>query len=217
MHKYCLFIFIDVSATAPCSSCGAIKELNNTPSRDPGKLYVIGGADESGENPKTILQYNSKDGKWTILKSPTIAKHEDFGVAVLNRCIFAIGGYKSDAVIEKYDADKDRWEELAKLRRPRRGHSACAVDGRIYVFGGGEKGLSDTVEMYDSETNRWSDIAAMNHFKRMNAAIAVHKGSIIVLAFHRNGTSTNCTFSHRSCIRSRRTDWYRFSQRSSKF
>ena len=144
------------------------------------RVYVIGGMDESAQNPKTTLQYNSKEGKWSILKNPTIAIHLHFGVAVLNRCIYAIGGYKSETVVEKYDAVKDRWEEVAKLQIPRWGHSACTVDGRIYVFGVVKEGegFADTVEMYNSETNQWSDIAATNHFRRMNAAIAVHKGSI---------------------------------------
>jgi len=59
----------------------------------------------------------------------------------------------------------DTWTKRADMPTPRHGISACAVNGKIYVFGGakdmGNGASLSTVEEYDPATNEWTKKADM--------------------------------------------------------
>ena len=58
--------------------------------------------------------------------------------------IYAVGGYNthdggaSSALqsVEVYDIATGVWDSMQPLSVPRKFHSACALDGRVFVFGG---------------------------------------------------------------------------------
>ncbi|VDO94920.1 unnamed protein product [Schistosoma margrebowiei] len=56
------------------------------------------------------------------------------GVAVLNRLLYAVGGFDGEKrlnTVERYDPEKDNWEELACLNRAR---SGAGTFGVVYLL-----------------------------------------------------------------------------------
>ncbi|MBN1308328.1 MAG: hypothetical protein JXA18_10455 [Chitinispirillaceae bacterium] len=83
----------------------------------------------------------------------------------------------------------DTWQHSDSLLEERRYAGACAVGGKMYVFGGCREKLTmtgtaslagiKTAEMYDPASHTWSRIAPMN-VARLKAAYAVVDGMIYV-------------------------------------
>jgi hypothetical protein len=77
--------------------------------------------------------------------------------------LYAIGGQRSpsdtmERLCIEYSPQSNSWRERAAMRERRGLGQACAVDGRVWVFGGCETfgtGLAD-VEVYDPSTNAWT-------------------------------------------------------------
>ena len=53
-------------------------------------------------------------------------------------------------------ASGDTWAQKADMPTARADLAACAVNGEIYVIGGGWGPFLSTVEVYDPSTNTWS-------------------------------------------------------------
>jgi hypothetical protein len=62
------------------------------------------------------------------------------GIAVLDGCLYAIGGSSKHAEVlksvEKYIFDEDRWVEVASMKIGRANPAVGSVDGKIYCIGG---------------------------------------------------------------------------------
>ena len=61
---------------------------------------------------------------------------------VLNGLIYVIDGFQGvsnqpTAEVRTYDPTTKLWEDEAPLPRPRGGHAAVMLDGKVHVFGGG--------------------------------------------------------------------------------
>ena len=66
----------------------------------------------------------------------------------------------ADATVLKYCTQADEWTTVAPLNQARAHFSACATTGgHIYVAGGFNDSLIDSVERYDPATNEWSRVA----------------------------------------------------------
>lgn len=64
---------------------------------------------------------------------------------------------------------------------PRYGHTAAALDGRIYIMGGRQSehhDALDVVEIYDPATDTWETAPEPTREKRVNAAVVVYDGKI---------------------------------------
>jgi N-acetylneuraminic acid mutarotase len=138
-----------------------------------GKLYVIGGNDSNNTTLSTVDMFDPNTGEWVSKKAmPT-----DRGLpacASIEGKIYVMGGARGiggnfDAgglkTVEVYNTTNDTWTQLADMPTKRWGHSAVALNGKIYVFGGVTFGSVTTVyasvEVYDPQTNSWTTKSSM--------------------------------------------------------
>jgi N-acetylneuraminic acid mutarotase len=131
-----------------------------------GNLYVLGGNDSTGSI-STMDMFDPDTGEWVSKKAMSI----DRGVLAcvsLDGKIYVMGGcraigmsvYSDLSSVEVYDTITDTWTPLADMPRKNWAHSAVAVNGKIYVFGGRADSKSAiyyaSVDMYDPQTNTWA-------------------------------------------------------------
>lgn len=126
------------------------------------KFYVTGGRDHD--------QFNWKNNTWALDLSDVSAGWVEkanmptarggLASARIGKYLFTFGGEgnPNDPVnmvfdnVEVYDATKDDWRKLGPMRVPRHGTGAVAVEGKIYVPGGGVKisaSPTDAMSMFD--------------------------------------------------------------------
>ncbi len=98
--------------------------------------------------------------------------------------VYAIGGRiasgESVRTVEAYDMDARVWYNLPPMLDMRSGHTACLIDGKIYVIGGGyyPPNESDftvvaTAEVYNPDTGTWSYTAAPDNVANNACAAAL--------------------------------------------
>lgn len=120
-----------------------------------GFLYALGGHDSPASNPSvcrtdTVERYDPATDTWTIVRKTqlfiqyTFIKifmitfdsqiaslsigRDSIGVALLGDSLFAVGGYDGQLylkIVEKYDAEKNEWIQVAPLNLSRA--AACVV------------------------------------------------------------------------------------------
>ena len=101
--------------------------------------------------------------------------------------IYAIGGKFLTGVensVEKFTFFSGLWSSVAKMKHRRWGHSACVLQGKIFVVGGQNKrGQNVTqIECYDPVTNQWSSpIFGKNSYDQQNAEFPSAGHSLVVL------------------------------------
>ncbi len=96
----------------------------------------------------------------TSMPSPRM----EFGTAVVNDRIYAIGGYSGStlSLVEEYDPTTDSWTRKADMPTPRRQLVVAAANDRIYAIGGmsftnpNDVTYSFATEEYDPATNSWT-------------------------------------------------------------
>lgn len=98
-------------------------------------------------------------------KAPMPTPRSDFGVAVVNGVLYAIGGVNGpDGVLSKveaYDPVSDTWTVKTPMPSARYDLGIGVVNGIVYAVGGtGSVGdhlrILNTVEVYDPVTNTWA-------------------------------------------------------------
>jgi N-acetylneuraminic acid mutarotase len=102
---------------------------------------------------------------WTIMKPMTIARGE-FGVAVVNGKIYAIGGLNGNnlpvSVVEEYDPQTNGWTSMMPMPTPRSGFAIAVYLNKIYVIGGTVgNGYVGNNEVFDPISNSWETKASM--------------------------------------------------------
>lgn len=113
-----------------------------------GKFYVVGGRDAGLHNVKDtvfILNLEDLEAGWAVSEAAMPTARGGLAVAAVGAKIYTFGGEGNleegtDGVfdnVEVYDTETDEWEVLEPMDLPRHGTSAAAVDGRIYIPGGG--------------------------------------------------------------------------------
>ena len=110
--------------------------------------------------------YDSFTDKWEQT-SDMMMKRASFPLVYFNGNIVAIGGSNADYgvldSIESYNVRSKRWTTWsAKLLDKLTGHSATAVDDKLYVFGGLRRyDRCATVEMYSTESGQFTYVKPM--------------------------------------------------------
>ncbi|MGB9853461.1 MAG: Kelch repeat-containing protein [Candidatus Bathyarchaeales archaeon] len=95
----------------------------------------------------------------TVAEMPT--EREEFGVAVVDRKIYAIGGYNyRNAVLsvnEVYDPATNTWTVKKPMPTPRAGFGIAVYQNKIYVIGGRDYNHQPlgVNEVYDPATDTW--------------------------------------------------------------
>ncbi|KAK0647195.1 hypothetical protein B0T16DRAFT_376308 [Cercophora newfieldiana] len=113
-----------------------------------GKLLVLGGRDQGQANVKSTvfaLDLERLGEGWTTRKGAMPTPRGGVAAAVVGKKVFTFGGEGNPAEgsrgvfnqTEAYDTVQDKWEVLGPMKVPRHGTYAVAVDGKVYVPGGG--------------------------------------------------------------------------------
>ena len=91
-----------------------------------------------------------------------------------------IAGDMYSTSVLKYDTREDTWSDVAPMPGGRWWPAACAVGSSIYVFGGFNSSVKDTVYRYDTEADEWSTLAPMPE-ARDGHSVSVLDGMVYVL------------------------------------
>lgn len=135
-----------------------------------GKLYALGGrlAQNTAQTSCTgiVEQYDPATDTWTELAPLSQARQELAAVSTDGR-IYAIGGDVSGASTwanEEFDPSRNSWTTKAHIPIELQTRSAAAAfQGRIFLFGGFEKGgkPSNRVFIYNPAQDAWIDGSPM--------------------------------------------------------
>jgi N-acetylneuraminic acid mutarotase len=109
-----------------------------------GVIYVVGGRNGSiASGSGATFAYDPAARAWTERAAMPTPRGGVAG-AVLGGRIFVLGGEGNRGTttgvfddVEAYEPATDTWEVLEPMALPRHGVGAAALDGRIYVPGGG--------------------------------------------------------------------------------
>jgi len=133
-----------------------------------GKIYIIGGIDGDEICYAEVDEYDPATDTWTTKEANMPTPRACLGAVVLNEKIYAIGGglgkpgsYSRTRKVEVYDPATDTWTTKASMLQVRGHFSGCALEGKIYVFGGNISSYADPLshaEEYDPSTDTWTEI-----------------------------------------------------------
>jgi hypothetical protein len=117
-----------------------------------GKLFCIGGMQESGGPTRAVAIYDPNSKSWS--EGPEVPGEK--AIAGFGSSAFAVGGHLYVSTIEgsllKLSDDQKSWVELGKLERARFFHRMLPVDDSKLVFVGGANmgiGKFEEVEILD--------------------------------------------------------------------
>lgn len=160
-----------------------------------GKIYAIGGGTHYGKGALgTVEEYNPETDTWST-KSEMPTPRQEPASSVVDGKIYVIGGGESPsntnynglecyATVEEYDPATDTWTEKSPMPTARWAHSACTVDGRIYVIGGsdsyGSGNFVNPVEMYEPAIDTWTQVSDVPRPMILSSS-AVIDGKIYVI------------------------------------
>ena len=138
-----------------------------------GKLFVMGGNDSS-RTIATMDMFDPDGGQWTA-KAPLSIDRGLAACASIGGRIYVFGGMRFVGSSynftglrsgEVYDTSNGTWAPMADMPTGRWGHSAVAVNGKIYVFGGRSvTQYYSSVEVYEPKTDTWSTKSNMPTFR----------------------------------------------------
>lgn len=123
-----------------------------------GTFYVLGGRDRGQLNVRDeVYALNLRSGRWSE-RSPMPTPRGGLATAAVGDRIYTFGGEGNPAPgsdhifreTEVYDARTDRWKKLAPMPLPRHGTAAVAIDGTIYIPGGGNQAGGAPVDVVDA-------------------------------------------------------------------
>ncbi len=124
-----------------------------------GKIYVIGGADNSGNSLNTVEEYDPATNTWAT-KAPMLTVRAGLTVSAVNGKIYAIGGganYTDLGTVEEYDPAANTWKPKTSMLTPRSQITSSVINEKIYVIGGGNNtGFLSVNEEYDPSTDTWT-------------------------------------------------------------
>jgi len=123
-----------------------------------GKIYAIGGVDESGFL-NTVEEYDPLTDTW-VYKANMPTDRAGIALASVDKKIYAIGGHNADEsyldTVEVYDPASDTWTSLeTKLPICGTGCKAGVMDGKIYVIGGWNGSYIEDIAEYNPTTGMW--------------------------------------------------------------
>ncbi len=151
-----------------------------------GKLYVVGGHNDSDGNQRSSLEvYDPDTDSWTTKASMPTARRNPMVVG-LNGMLYVMIGWNNQTGNQDnlivYDPDTDSW--TTKSATPFSGEnnngSAAAVNGKIYVF------WWDIVYVYDPPTDTWTNFST-GQLGRDRIELAVIDSLVYVIGGYRSG------------------------------
>ena len=142
---------------------------------DGDRIFVFGGLGDKSLCQKSAEVLNTTTGIWDSIAPMSIERAAPTACTLGGNRIFLIGGStdnsktaQAQSTAEVYDILGNKWAMLPNMTTPRGGHTACVVEDKIYVIGGGSDPTTplDSCEMFDTSTLTWSAIPSLSA-KRM--------------------------------------------------
>lgn len=128
------------------------------------RIYVVGGADETGSFLTTVEAYDPSTNTWSPAASLNRPR-AGLSAAVVGGKLYAIGGGTSAAdvgTVEEYDPATNSWTSRNSMPTPRAQTCSSVVGEKILVIGGGNaSGFLSANEQYDPANNSWTLRAPM--------------------------------------------------------
>src|SRR5581483_3959720 len=119
-----------------------------------GRIYILGGANSSGDLLDTVEAYDPRTQSWTVVTSMPTARFNLAAVLGPDGHIYTLGGANSSGdlldTVEVYDPTTKSWTTGVSLPTPRSGLAAVlGPDRHIYALGGfnNERDYFTTVEI----------------------------------------------------------------------
>ncbi len=148
-----------------------------------GKLYVMGGSDDSLVPTDTLYEYDPSrpaGSRWESKASMPTARIY-LGAAALDDKVYAVGGVTEDLMdldtLEAYDPATDSWSSRQPMSMGRGGPAVVGVNsteagcgGYLYALGGGWSVYTNSAERYNPATDSWEPISPLNLARRSLAA-----------------------------------------------
>ena len=159
--------------------------------------YLVGGEELDESSPtgsrtvNRVTRYDCENQKWSSAPSMTLARRWAASVVVGER-LYVIGGIggkggtferRLDSVeyLELNSGSKAKWQMASPMSTARSSHSVEALDGCIYVVGGGDgKEWLCTSERYDIRRDEWTPISNVKQ-KRWKCGLAVLNGHLYAI------------------------------------
>ncbi len=149
-----------------------------------GKIYAIGGQDNSPQIQPPVEEYDPVANTWTQKGRIPVGRFL-LSASAVGEKIYVIGGFDgldAFARVDEYDPKTDTWTQKADMPTPRLGLTTVVVAKKIYAIGGADADMvpSGAVEVYDPATDTWEQKADMPN-PRWNLASAAVLGTIYVI------------------------------------
>ncbi|XP_060849313.1 ring canal kelch homolog isoform X3 [Rhopalosiphum padi] len=128
--------------------------------------------------PKDNFMLDISSSSCWVRRIGTLVSRINFGIGVLDNCIYAIGGLNLKSV-ECYDPSLDKWNPVAEMSNRRYNHGVGVLDGIMYAIGGTNGTSLKSVEAYSPTAGVWSSIADMNLY-RENPGVVAYDGLLYV-------------------------------------
>uniref|UniRef100_H3DNI9 Kelch repeat and BTB domain containing 13 n=2 Tax=Tetraodon nigroviridis TaxID=99883 RepID=H3DNI9_TETNG len=114
---------------------------------------------------RVVCYLDEKEGEWKHLTDlPTLCSTSMAGVAVLDNCLYVVGGvygYGKDTVDNGfcYNPESGVWTTFPGPQQPRYNFTLLGHNGRLYAIGGEfQKQIISLAESYNVETGEWASI-----------------------------------------------------------
>lgn len=146
------------------------------------RLYVVGGAGESGESARVDIYDPARDA-WSEGPALPYAR-ESVAAASVGETLCVFGGLAKRKFIDEtacLDTKSGSWKTMKPLSSPRSLLGAVTMNGRIWTIGGRDDGHipTKTVESFDPIANEWRAETSLPE-QREGAAPVVVNGSLLV-------------------------------------
>jgi len=154
-----------------------------------GKIYAIGGEDETGVL-ATVEEYDPISDAWTTKTNMPEPRAAFASVSASNGKIYVIGGFGRNDLVFEFDPVADTWVQKDSYMPTGRYMLGAAEVTRvyfdtakrqlvkrclIYAIGGEANGPSNAVEVYDPTTDSWVSATSLAGARRGLAVAAVGK------------------------------------------
>ncbi|XP_038049945.1 kelch-like protein 24 [Patiria miniata] len=171
-------------------------------------IVIVGGYDDNQRWVRDVWCFNARDESWHSL-APFPGRNQRFATVAVENDIYVIGGQAEhgDSMSEtlsdvwRYDSITDTWSKVAGMNKPRHGHGAAVVDGKIYVVGGkmGWAKKFNDIERYDPASNMWACVTRVKGSYLEKPVATSHGGKLYVNGyFYRDPDIVHCYDPHDS-------------------
>jgi hypothetical protein len=112
-------------------------------------IIAIGGRDSNGSATPTVEAYDPYSSVWTA-RAPLNVAREGLCAGVLNRKIYAAGGFNGSYLGTLEVWNGSAWSLLPPMKYARSGAACAVLDGALVVYGGlNAQGVVDLVEAWN--------------------------------------------------------------------